>query len=129
MRAWQQLALSGLIAGKYTGISGTPIFQAGINIPASTAITGGIYSITWSYGVIYSTPAANVIQLSAISGDGGGDKSLLIAADAYLIDKKIDDGNPSAGKILGICGNELVAGNCASADYIHYYCNLCINNI
>ncbi len=115
VRAWQYLAHTRLIPGRYSGtLSGATYFIAGVNAPvaaypgdnavwgilngtsfAGTSVFGNMFLLhSQSYGSpIKSTP------------------SILTGSDAYDIDNKIDDGIASRGKVMAQHGIELPHGS------------------
>lgn len=123
-RAWQQLALAGLIEGRFTGVSGTgggtQKRLVRTNIPASKLSGGGwgLVSITANdiatpvaandcLGFTYSlasgdTPPNHVLWLGGNSANGACNmqEPLLTAIEAFEVDLKIDDGIPTYGKVL-----------------------------
>jgi len=114
--SWQEMALSGLIAGSYTGQYVTTInYQAGVNLPSSV-IPGGFYiPVYWSN--VFAT-SGNVIQLGSFySNTPWG--SAMNPSDAHIIDTKIDDGYSDQGNFYALRGNEYAgqAGYCVTNDY------------
>ncbi len=113
--AWQEMALSGLIAGAYTGTYVTTInYQAGINMPPSV-LTGGIYILSY-YNNVFST-TGNTIQLGSVASNApwGG---VITPSDAHIIDAKIDDGYADRGNLYSLRGSDYLgqAGFCVTND-------------
>jgi prepilin-type N-terminal cleavage/methylation domain-containing protein len=108
---WNQLALSGLITGTYTGISGSVDMWSAVygeNVPISRLpntvwnfwsadLTGGSNPFHYKYN------NRNVLEFSMNS---------MNPAEAWAIDKKMDDGLPAKGNVHGTKWND----ECASAD-------------
>jgi prepilin-type N-terminal cleavage/methylation domain-containing protein len=116
LTAWQQLAASGFITGKYTGVLGTVNLEAGVNQPES-GITGTSYSIQSDSARVWNVTNYRYLGLAKISSDGSANNTSAISAqNAQLIDKKIDDGLPGTGKILGVTGSG-AATACTSPDW------------
>ncbi len=114
--AWQEMALSGLIPGKYTGQdAGTPDFVAGVNLPGS--------SIAGSYFMLYYYPTfgttGNYLQLGSQQSNTQPNASVLSPSDTHVIDIKIDDGLATTGNFIGFRGDEFfgVAGKCVTSDH------------
>lgn len=101
LRAWQHMALAGMISGNYTGVTdmagGTYI---GVNAPRAQYQNKG-----WS--ILSDTPynpPNSPGQYLNIGGPRLGfppDDSILPTIDAYSIDNKIDDGYPRNGLVWG----------------------------
>ncbi len=106
---WQHLALASLIEGTYTGVIGSGVV-IGKNVPKAnykTTATYYVYSSTlWS-----NYAAGNSIVLSGTTSSGYDDYQVLVN-DAYNLDKKIDDGVPYLGRIIGYSDTD---GACAAA--------------
>jgi type II secretory pathway pseudopilin PulG len=86
-RAWQHLALAGLVTGTYDGVSIEPISNYG---------SGSIWRLENNASQIYGMLAntSNSLELKLNSN-----ANFLPSADAYIIDKKLDDAVPSYGLI------------------------------
>ncbi|MEI7668755.1 MAG: prepilin-type N-terminal cleavage/methylation domain-containing protein [Pseudomonadota bacterium] len=128
---WQHLADAGLIAGQYSGgyIAGYCGYgmKPGINVPAAkmaysgTSVPAGyavapngltnplFFSFNPSTGTAYFpapfdsylSGTANVLMLSSSVSNGWSFYGLA-AIDAKNIDKKIDDGKPLTGRMVGL---------------------------
>ena len=113
---WSHLAHAQLINGQFTGISGSGAHNwnstAGVNVPASKISSTGYFatntgknidpdfathlapywfSIDYPDTMMYGVP----FELG-IDGNGA-----LTSTEAWAIDKKIDDGKPATGEVLG----------------------------
>jgi prepilin-type N-terminal cleavage/methylation domain-containing protein len=126
---WNQLALSGLINGEFTGIAGTGSgwdSDSGVNAPASK-FPGGIWAIFYhvgAHGIFFqdtSGTSTNDFMIGADTGNVYPENALFTPEDAWNIDKKMDDGQPGRGKVQGgYWNNECSAANDgthASNDY------------
>ncbi len=118
--AWQQLSLSGMIAGAYTGIiapSGNN-YQAGVNMPPSSAAKSESYYMLVYWTSIFGT-SGNFLQLGSSRSANQPWDGALTSADAHIIDTKIDDGLASAGNFYSIRGDtyRLIATACVDQDY------------
>ncbi|PZP84489.1 MAG: hypothetical protein DI582_08615 [Azospirillum brasilense] len=128
-RAWQQLALAGLIPGTYTGNSGsvsTVDPDVGSNVPASK-----IRSVGWGYGYYdnssggnaysYNYDFTNWLVLGNEADNVYPDGPFMPAEDAWNIDSKLDDGKPGYGKVqptsLGNCTDSANATD-RESDYL-----------
>lgn len=116
---WNQLALSGLIAGSYDGIAGSlsPWYTVpGQGVPVSK-ISNSIwnaYSLdntTGSSPDLYGYNYKNVIEFGGVNGGWAG-QPILTPEEAWGVDKKIDDGVPSRGNVVAKFWND----TCGSAD-------------
>lgn len=122
-RAWQHLALAGLISGSYTGNSGaisTADPDVGLNVPPSK-----IRSVGWGYGYYdnssganpysYNYDFSNWLVLGNEADNVYPDGAFLKAEEAWGIDSKLDDEKPGYGKVqptaLGNCTDALNAGD------------------
>jgi hypothetical protein len=110
LKAWQHLALAGMIQGNYTGTpTGGPVGSeresAGFNVPASK-IQGGGFTFSLDdpksyYGV--SVAGKNLITLGSLSGAAFTNvylDGIVSPADGQSLDNKMDDGNNLSGNIL-----------------------------
>lgn len=114
LRAWQQLRLSGLIMGNYTGVSAT---AAGVNEPTLRNFpnsTFSFYNTTLAAGATpcnaqacagatnaYDGDYTNAIHFGTYVNDAhtSGLGAVLTGEQASSIDKKYDDGLPALGHI------------------------------
>ena len=107
-RAWQQLANSELIEGKFTGTSGSGSSTEaliGVNVPASKTTKGGwtlLYMV--SDGVTDTTfynsaVASHVLMYGAQTSGSFTDTAILTPTQMKSIDEKIDDGMPYTNKV------------------------------
>lgn len=129
-KAWQFLALSGLIPSKYSDKLNSD-FKIGENIPASQY--SNKIGLALSYSSSYcsyiaqdtpncepSTVNGNYLFIGSIDNPtfvGGG---FLTTADALAITTKIDNGMPKNGKLLGYSGNPesgIVTNKCTRGNY------------
>lgn len=118
--AWQQLALLGLIAGQYTGTSGpsgATHSLIGTNIPASRVQGAGYSWREWTtvsgHADMYDGYFGNLLYLGKESTTGTTTKAALAPADAYGLDKKIDDDIPGTGNIRTFHQSSTSNPNCA----------------
>jgi hypothetical protein len=114
---WQQLANSGLLDGRFTGITGTGSnndTELGENAPFSKLDNAG-----WSTGYYFrdgnhppayftiSGPYGNSFIFGMDQTNFQTSWPTLRPEEAWNIDSKVDDGIPSRGKVLGIYWNNL----------------------
>jgi prepilin-type N-terminal cleavage/methylation domain-containing protein len=114
---WQQLANSGLIEGRFTGIAGsgsTNDSEVGLNAPPSkldgTGWSVGYYASDGNSPPTYFTLAAPYRNSFIIGIDSPNFQTSLPALrpeEAWNIDQKVDDGFPASGKIISIYWNNL----------------------
>ena len=113
LSAFQELGLSSLIAGIYSGLATTSLSgaTAGINVPGSKYNNSAIYYLYGSniYGK-FANGNSIIITNNPFASDV--DNPIVTVSDAYLIDSKIDDGLPYNGKIIGY--NNIAANNCVA---------------
>lgn len=115
--AWKHLTLAKMIPGNYSG-SGTAAV-VGTNVPDSKFEVGSGMSVRWfsspfsytdsigrSFSANYLVFGKNHATHNYLSA------SVLKPDDAFEIDKKIDDGRPNYGKVLG--GNGTDGTTCTS---------------
>ncbi len=121
LRAWSHLTLSGFLSGSYSGAVVTTVstrYAPGANAPASKGIRSSGYEIIYMNNTPYQTKGT-VIEFGSVTGSSSGhlDGQVLNAGDAYLIDKKMDDGKASEGGIYTARGNAYdSSSNCVSAN-------------
>ncbi len=117
--AWKQMSAAGVYPGSFTGLNG-PSNAAnhsviGTNVPGSKAITKSGYSFL-NYGTLsshayhYNGIYNNFIWFGKDSV--ATDAPALKPADAFNIDKKVDDGIPGTGKIKAMAGSP---GSCSTS--------------
>ncbi len=104
---WNELALAGLVEGKYTGIAGA----ASINdtLPGTNSPKSKLNNAGWSVENLSNASGDNFYyqfdygNAMIFGGTSSGDVTLghvLKPEEAWNIDTKLDDGNPGSGKIL-----------------------------
>lgn len=108
-RAWQQLMHAGLIQGAYNGIPSYPP-AIGASYPSSEANKNAFYQFfsnpyddyCLDYTSVTSEHYNDLLYYGTFDGScsvfGGG--PALSPEDAYVLDRKIDDGIPYRGKIV-----------------------------
>lgn len=118
LRAWQQLTLSGMLVGHYSGIdAGTPDYQVDVNLPPSV-VEGKHYflSSTLPGGTTTYGKTGVFLQFGSNQSDTLPWGSALTPADAYLVDKKSDDAKPDSGELYFFRGDEFAADNTKCVD-------------
>lgn len=124
--AWDQLSLARLIGGSFTGAGTSAV--VGTNVPESGNMKGAGYSLSF-----FTAPFSYADNLGRsfrgnyiVLGKGNGSDNYLSAAainvdTAFSIDRKVDDGTPDYGKVLGGTGGN-GSGSCVtgSAPAIEY---------
>lgn len=119
-RTWQQLADSGFAPGAFSGVGGSGGTQhavIGENVPASR-IEGVGFAFSPYLGNGYAGDATHSAgdygDATLVIGMEDGTYSLysdaFLPADAWNIDTKLDDGQPTTGRIM-----PLIHANCASS--------------
>jgi len=92
-RAWHHLSLADVYSGGFSSGS-TSAFVIGTNVVES-GYSGGVYGII---GGVRNGYRANYIRFGVISGVNNN-AGIVSALDAYKIEKKMDDGDPSRGTV------------------------------
>ncbi len=95
-RAWQHMALAGLIEGNYTGIWGTAPYQ-----PKSKRSKGEWMIKYWDNGAHGWTANVPPFGANQFAYDGYA----INPEEAWNIDTKLDDGNAAGGKIYAHVSN------------------------
>lgn len=112
---WVQLAYSGFVGGRYTGLAGAgstnEVVFSGATANAPTSKVAGA-----GWVAAYLTPSSGSTYYYYVDGTGSYNNSLqfgaaltnntnvtgvITAEDAWNIDTKLDDGRPATGKVIG----------------------------
>lgn len=102
-RAWQHLALAGLVEGNYNGLdNGTPRFLPGTNLPRSR-INNGSYRLARTGGYGRTGNAFNFSNPTSNSNYWG---YVVSVEDAWNIDNKMDDGKADGGNVFTFNGSD-----------------------
>jgi prepilin-type N-terminal cleavage/methylation domain-containing protein len=122
---WEQMALSGLISGSYSGVSaGTQNFEIGTNVPGS--VTPGAHYFLYYFSAASTTAAVygtsgTALQLGAANATTSPFISILTPSDAHTIDTKMDDGIASTGNVYSMISNNNGTTNTSTACVDHDY--------
>lgn len=128
---WKQLALSGLIEGSFSGLSGAGAFGHSVirtNVPPSKLTNAGWtaeylgfygdalrYTLNYDNALVFGVARANSITIDPA----------LKPEEAWNIDTKLDDGKPATSKIIAVFWNNLCSaaddGGSASTDLVASY--------
>ena len=110
-RAWQQLAMAGLVEGSYAGTVSVynATATAGVDIPQSKVSSQAGWTIVRlspsGNSELGYTALPNVVSTYLVLGKTNvnywAQNWFMPAADAWNIDTKIDDGKPSTGMLYG----------------------------
>lgn len=119
---WNQLALTGLIEGSYTGLAGPSSAQHKVvdtNTPASRAGKSAGWHVDYTVGSVSATAfgkaAGNRLHLGSTGGSNyDGDGPTLTPTEAWGIDTKLDDGLPGLGSVETY--GATARPNCATSD-------------
>jgi prepilin-type N-terminal cleavage/methylation domain-containing protein len=104
--AWEQMALAGLIKGKYSGLAGAGGVQHAV--PGTNAPKGSLSAtvFAWLYrgmqsasGSYYDGYLGNTIWFGTANTADVPYTAALTPGEAYAIDLKIDDGVPGTGNL------------------------------
>ncbi len=119
-QVWKHLYLAGLIDENLTGVTGSQESEPGINIPESEIEGVGIslYQLL-TYGI---TEPKNRFLLGRVHPTSSNINigAAFLPADAHSIDKKMDDGVPTSGKVQGGIGKDLSGANSYCYDGVVY---------
>ncbi len=136
---WDQLVLSGMIQGSYTGFAGAGHeleHIPGINAPESKYATGGWSTGFWDASAITTTDHFalnynNFFNIGRILANNHPHASLFRPEEAWNIDKKIDDAIPSTGNVIGVNWSTCIVANTgvASASNLDTSYNLASENV
>lgn len=120
-QAWNQLALTGLIEGSYTGLNGPSHISyhsiPGTNVPAGKIANTG-WSISGRIGMFPGNPSMYAVEYGAFhliygtAGTSETDGKALRPEELWNVDTKTDDGRPASGKIIARYWNS----ECSLAD-------------
>lgn len=128
-KAWQFMALDGLIPGSYNGTYGQA-FNVGVNVPVSAYKKKVSYRFNYAEGFVrWATSAStsssvllknpgNFLLLVSLSATGYLQGPVLKTVDALSYDTKVDDGLPNTGMVMAYTGNPdsgSVTDHCANA--------------
>jgi prepilin-type N-terminal cleavage/methylation domain-containing protein len=113
---WQQLANAGLIEGTYTGRAGSSNSTQhliGVNVPAGALSSSGwsAYYRTGGDPNHFNRDYGNTLYIGAATATAGPYNPIFTPAEAWNIDKKLDDGKPARGKLSPL----IRTGNCTDA--------------
>jgi prepilin-type N-terminal cleavage/methylation domain-containing protein len=107
-RVWQQLSLTGLIEGPYTGVhADAGVDKIGKIVPAASTADGNGWEIFystqrhgWTSGP-KNDEANNHYRYGKIttSGDDRVGVATLVPSQLYYVDTKLDDGRPGSGRM------------------------------
>ena len=127
---WNQLALAGLIEGKYTGLTGPLSIYDSVpatNIPKSRMSNAG-WSMNNIYGPYVGDAGAYAVDygngsfvFGAINSGGLSMNPALKPEEAWNIDTKIDDGLPGSGKVVARYWNATCATAATASDFTSPY--------
>lgn len=110
LRAWQQLAMAGLIEGSYAGYGEVAI---GATVPSSKVAGGSgymLYTSDWmGFATNHAAPGATLRLMYGkpryiMAGMTFMTNAALKAEDAWNLDTKMDDGLPRTGKFTAVTG-------------------------
>lgn len=116
LRAWQHLSLAGMIKGTYTGeISPAGHIKAGLNVPESKITMGGFVINQLGDQMLGGAPVGTSIAFIRAADTAITTVPVLTPKEAFLLDRKFDDGAPGTGiiKAPDTSGNY---ANCVTTD-------------
>ncbi len=94
-RAWQQLGLSGMLPGNYSGVS-----NSATDVASAVAINGNVMGnrLDGFYLIVKNQDTFHDGNMIGMWG-GNPTLSLLSPTDSQTVDRKLDDGRPGTGKV------------------------------
>ena len=129
--AWKQMALAGMISSSIAIVPNTAAAATpGTNVPLSKVlgagydlVNGGTSVNGFARGLWGATTNSNIVLLGKPgAGNSTGVNAQLLnssaysAENAYSIDTKVDDGNPTTGTIRSIEGLDAAANGCVDTN-------------
>ncbi len=133
-QAWRQLALAGFITGQYSGTFSTGStswcsMRSGENAPAGALGEGGVFQLLSNpavfNGIYFNDFTENVLLLgNSQTGTNAALYPTITPSDARNVDKKMDDGKPGSGTVMGPVSSNSSSPGCtttavaATADYV-----------
>ncbi|MBS0236276.1 MAG: prepilin-type N-terminal cleavage/methylation domain-containing protein [Proteobacteria bacterium] len=124
-RAWQHLQLAGMTNGNFTGVASVAgQGDLGVNVPIAAYSNSAGWSFDFTGGYSPPTGFGQYLEIGAFKASAQPVNPVFDPATAYLIDSKIDDGNPNNGVVMadGSSG----ASNCYSATTLTATYNLSV---
>ncbi len=114
---WRHLALAGLIEGSYAGSYAEPtmVWEPGVNVPR-LRIANGRAGINTANALSGGSPVYNTWGSYIILQGPTSPGHILKPEEAWNIDSKMDDGNPSMGGVMGIAEGVLASRTCTTND-------------
>lgn len=107
-QAWYQLEQAGMLTGGgFSGASTSDVAVPGTNIPSSAIAPE---SAGWFLDADAAYPIGSALGLGRADATGLNDSAVLRAETAMKVDRKLDDGKPSAGNVRGIGANCIDTG-------------------
>lgn len=101
LRAWQQLSVSGLYPGSFTGIrTVTSQNDIGVNVPSSRFKNAGWFIDAFTQAMPMGAYVTNV-TIGQFRASDVNRNYVLSPFQSQSIDQKIDDGVPLSGKVRG----------------------------
>lgn len=129
-RAWQHLSNAGLMDGKFTGgptVAGQPVSgRIGVNLPPVAMANASMQLLAFSTIAIGSPQLfqMDVTNESLLYGGVRADAAgiagyagipILTPSEAESLDRKIDDGRPSSGRMYSMKGSTSLNPDCADS--------------
>lgn len=132
--AWKHLANSGLIGGKFSNTLhlATNSMRPGYSVPSSDAPGGGysLFRVNSYAGNANTYPVAgmrHILSYGAQLNNAPTIGPVLTPEQAMHIDQKIDNGQPSTGKVVGYCSAALA--NCFASTSAYNQRNKVVNTV
>jgi hypothetical protein len=107
--AWQHLALSSFIDGSFAGSRSDTNVVLEVDIPSGPYTKSGYRIIQENQKI---STYVNALTFGKVRTGDNVDAGVLTPRQAHIIDQKIDDVNPSEGRLVTTDGNGVTAGTC-----------------
>lgn len=124
-KLWKHLQLAELLSGSFSGGNPTGTYRVGTDVPELGFRKGGVYAIYDNHHGHLSRYRDMLVFGSEVT-DEVNDGALFTPSEAHAIDKKIDDGAPATGQIMGSTSTsnvEAESGSCSNGTGTELFLN------
>jgi len=128
-RFWQHLANAGLIEGTFSGVTRNGAYnslasQIGLNVPGSKLANGAWYVDNYAYPTMGNRFRMAAINPSSTPVTNYVENPLLKPEEAWNIDTKIDDGQPTTGVARYLSSASCISGTDYALSVTSIACSL-----